>query len=1274
MDPTQELLDAYTSYVPQLLTDRIATNPALHTAPARSELPAAVLFADIAGFTALAEQFARRGPSGVEELTAVLNAAVGPLIACIHEHGGDVVKFAGDALLAIWPATDQPLEEATLRAARCGLALPSAVGGRGVALRVGIGAGLVTTMQLGGMRGRWELLLAGAPLVQIRVAALQAEPGDVVATAEAWALIRDRTIGRVLPAGVRLQSAEATRPASAAHRPRLTPRHLAALETFIPGAVRARLHQPDGWLAELRRVTVLFVRMPNLHAGTPLDRAQALVGAVQTQLYLYEGSLNKLSVDDKGAALLCAFGLPPLAHADDPRRALQAALAIGAALEQQGARYAIGITTGQAFCGEVGSALRREYTMIGDTVNLAARLMSAAQARAALKAPAAEQVPTAPDRPILCDSATAQASDHSTLCEALPPIVVKGKTAPIAVFHPQRRASIALGAAGRLVGRAAERTAIERQIAALLRGPSAEITDRASAATLVFEGEAGMGKSRLVGELARQARETGALVLLGATDPSQQTTPLYAWRPIIAALLALDPQAEGAARAAQTLAALAVAPDMLALAPLLNPVLGLELPESERTRPLAGVRRAEQTRALLLRLVLASARLTPMVLILEDAHWLDTASWALALAVSRSPGPLLLALAARPVPREIEAHARASAQVYRDLLAQPATERLVLEGLSSPETLALLRQSLGAQHIPQAVAERVAGRAQGNPYFAQELAYAMRDAGLITVEDGQCRIAPDAGAPQTWQIPDSVQSAITSRIDRLTPKQQLTLKVASVIGRTFPVRLLRMLDPLARDAQLDEHLHTLAELDITPQNAPDPDRAYIFKHAITQEVIYGMLLFAQRRQLHRQVGEALETLHTDQVLPVQDLLGDHFWRAGLWERAVFYLTRAGDAALQLHAYTEARVHYARVLEALGKLPDSPARRRERAAVLIKQVTVSLVSDGPETNLARLVEADQLLGPLPADAARDGEDLRRRYDLAYALGRSSYYFTRPRQAIHHFEQMRSIAQMLRQPDLEVVPTSMVGRVRSLQGFFGEALPLIEQAFPALERTGNWSDWIWNQAYVGFSRAALGEYADGEAEAQLAVAAARQHHHQAAEVVGQLFLSMTHWQGGRLAEAVDTIDRTIALASAAGELMPLHLAHGFRAWTLARAGRHSEAEASWREYAALVGQLGGRLVYADWFMAAQAELALLRGDSAAALELARGAVAFAQEVEGVFAEGIARRVWAAALAHAGAPSTEVEAQLQASAAAFQAGSAGAELGRMDLGMPQPPALSP
>lgn len=768
-----------------------------------------------------------------------------------------------------------------------------------------------------------------------------------------------------------------------------------------------------------------------------------------------------------------------------------------------------------------------------------------------------------------------------------------------------------------------------------------------------------MGKSRLTAELVRQARAARALVLLGAADPSQQTTPLYAWRPVVTALLGLDPQAERATRAAQVQTALASSPDLLALAPLLNPLLALELPEHEATRALAGAQRAEQTRALLLRLLAASAQTVPTVLVLEDTHWLDSASWALLLAACRAVAPLLVLAVTRP-PADTPAP---DDTPYAELLAGPGVRRLALEGLSPDESAALARQCLEVASLPAAVAERIVARAQGNPYFTQELAYAMRDAGLILTIGGACQIAPDAGPPQSWQIPDSVQSAITSRIDRLTPRQQLTLKIASVVGRSFPVRLLRMLEPLAHDPeQLDSNLSTLALLDITPQAHPDPDRVYIFKHAITQEVTYGLLLFAQRRELHRQVGEALETLHGGQAREIQDLLGDHFWRAELWERAASYLDSAGDSATQLFAYPEARTHYERALAALERLPDSPANRRQRAGLLIRLVTVSLVTASPSQNLARLSEAERLLGQLRLGAQADPAELRQRASLAYALGRAHYYYTQPQRALRDFEQMRQIAQRLEAPDQAALASSMIGRVLSLQGRFEQALPLIEAAFPALERAGNWSDWLWNRGYVGFCRGALGQYAAGLAECQWAISTADARHHTTARVVAGLFLAMTHWQGGALPEAVAAADGAVERGLAAGDLMPLHLAYGFRAWALARAGQTEAAETSWQQYAAIVQRLGGRLVYADWFAAARAELLLARGEPAA--DAAAQAVAFAQAVGGVFAEGIARRVWALALAGQGADWPAVEEQLQASAWSLAAGAAQAELARTHL----------
>lgn len=154
-----------------------------------------------------------------------------------------------------------------------------------------------------------------------------------------------------------------------------------ALRAYIPGAILARLAAgQSGWLAELRRVTILFINLPDLTYTTPLEQSQAAMQALQTALYRYEGSVNKINVDDKGATLVAALGLPPLTHEDDPMRGVQTALGMHTALQKLGWRCAIGITTGRAFCGSVGNATRREYTMMGDRVNLAARLMQAAGA------------------------------------------------------------------------------------------------------------------------------------------------------------------------------------------------------------------------------------------------------------------------------------------------------------------------------------------------------------------------------------------------------------------------------------------------------------------------------------------------------------------------------------------------------------------------------------------------------------------------------------------------------------------------------------------------------------------------------------------------------------------------------------------------------------------------------------------------------------------------------------------------------------------------------
>jgi len=269
-----------------------------------------------------------------------------------------------------------------------------------------------------------------------------------------------------------------------------------ALLGFVPAAVVSHLETGSAdWLGESRRVSVLFTHFPGFNTTTPLERAQAVMAILQSVMDKYEGSINKLSVDDKGAAMVAAFGLPPLSHEDDATRALQAAIEIRQKLGGLEVRHSTGITTGRGFCGVIGNASRREYTMIGDVVNLSARLMQAAGGN------------------ILCDEATRREAQNTIAVEPLAPILVKGKASPIAIFRPlvsqaggSKRTKTTL-----IVGREPERAAIGERLRALER--------KGEAGVIVIEGDAGIGKSRLVDDLTERVGEAGIPLLHGSALP-----------------------------------------------------------------------------------------------------------------------------------------------------------------------------------------------------------------------------------------------------------------------------------------------------------------------------------------------------------------------------------------------------------------------------------------------------------------------------------------------------------------------------------------------------------------------------------------------------------------------------------------------------------------------------------------------------------------------------------------------------------------------------------
>lgn len=905
------------SFLPIRVLNCFAADPTPLASPASGSFEAAVLFVDISGFTALTERLAQKGSIGVEELTTHLNAYFGQLIELIIAHKGDIINFAGDAMLAIWPAESLSLDIATYCAAQCALAILNDLGEYQAAnaqlrLHIGMGAGELKEFYIGGTNGRWEYLVAGEPIAQVALAETAAAIGEACLSLTAWELIKDQFVGQLLASNVvRLEGFNLLK--SVADRRFLNLVKSAPiaiydqmqerLERYVSLGVLQRLKvgQTD-WLGDLRRVSVMFLNLPGMDydAEGALDFISTTLNAIQNILQVYEGTLNKFLVDDKGSTLVIGFGLPPFAHEDDSVRCVMAGMALLENLRSLGLQPKIGIATGTCYSGVIGSEQRREYTIIGAVVNLAARLMQAAKDG------------------ILCDEGTFEFAKERIEFESLTPIKVKGIEEVVQVFCPlgDVRKDLPWWMKGKteksIVGREKERLLLGNKLQELKAGISGVV---------MICGEAGIGKSCLIENLLLHAQELGVGSLVGAGDAIARSKPYHAWNGVFSHLWDLSFLPDLEAKKRQVLDLLEDEPQWLEKAALLNGVLGLDLPDTEVSAGLVGQPRAEATRDLLVQLLQDSVNRSPKLLVFEDAHWLDSSSWALILAVAQKVKRLLLVIGTRPMGEPVP-------EEYDRLLTIEGVEQLHLEAMPATDTRLFLSQRLGVKSLPDRLVELIEKKTEGNPFFSEELAYGLREAGVIEIHDGECRIAAGVGNLSELNFPATVQGVIASRIDRLSPSEQLTLKVASVIGRSFGFQLLRDIHPIEEDKpELPNYLMKLQGFDLTPMETPEPDLGYMFKHIITQEVAYGLMLYSQRRQVHEFLALWYERSY-EELSGLYAILAHHWSKARVAEKAIFYLEKAGEQAVRAHALREAVQLFTEALEWLQTLPDTVERKEQ----------------------------------------------------------------------------------------------------------------------------------------------------------------------------------------------------------------------------------------------------------------------------------------------------------------------------------------------------------
>ena len=614
-----------------------------------------------------------------------------------------------------------------------------------------------------------------------------------------------------------------------------------------------------------------------------------------------------------GDAVLAFFGAPQ-AHEDDPQRAILAGLGIVNGMrpfirqfeQDYGLAFnvRVGINTGPVVVGEMGTGQLGEYTAMGDAINLAARMEQTA----------------APGTVQISDDTYRHVAPLFDVWD-LGGIAVKGKDEPVHAYRvlgleaqPGRLRGLE-GIHAPLVGRERELARLRDVLTALRGGQSAVV---------YLVGEAGLGKSRLIAEARQMWREQLAATY-GDVDPLWR-----GWTEFVAVSFGASRpydllkrqvrhfcnirETDPPAVVHERLGALVDAYPSALHAPMYR-VFGFLLGDGQGEAFRADAEGFQrELRAVLLQMAQVQTTQGPVVYVIDDVHWADVASLEALHSLLPLVGrrPVLFLFAMRPD------WSTPGWQMYLETQIEYSEycSSIYLEPLGAGESKTLVRELLGEAEVPDAVCDLVQRKAEGNPFFLEETVRALLDSGALRRQGERLQWNAGADLEQVAALiglPGNVQALLTARIDQLAPDARRTLQLASVIGRSFPFRVLERIADKPGEA-LAEHLKRLGQADLVRPAGGGAADDYAFRHALTRDAAYETILLRQRRRYHRRVGEAFEALYADRLTDEAPRLAYHFAECRDWARAARYHAMAAEAAAQLYANAEAIEHYDRALE------------------------------------------------------------------------------------------------------------------------------------------------------------------------------------------------------------------------------------------------------------------------------------------------------------------------------------------------------------------------
>ena len=876
-------------------------------------------------------------------------------------------------------------------------------------------------------------------------------------------------------------------------------------ESYIPKHLAEKILTSRAALeGERKYVTVLFADLKGsmeLLADRDPEEARKILDPVLTHMmdavHRYEGTVNQVM----GDGIMALFGAP-IAHEDHAVRACYAALRMQELVKRyaEEARRAHGVTvqirvglnSGEVVVRAIGSDLHMDYTAVGETTHLAARMEQAARPGTVLIAPA-----------------TFDLVEGFIAVKPLGPVPVRGRGDPVEVYEvsgigPARTRLQAAARRGltRFVGRDAEIEVLRRSL------------ERAGAGhgqVVAIVGEAGVGKSRLHWEFTRSHHADGWLVLRSRSASYARGTPYLHVIELLKTYLEIqerDDPRQVRERVADRLLTLD-----RTLEPLLTPLLALfDVPGHDAAwDALDPPQRRHRIQEAVKRLLLRGSQVQPLLLVVADLHWIDSESQALvdALIESLPTARVLVVVDYRP---EYQ-HAWASKTYYTQLRIDPLPSESAEELLT-----ALLGQDESLKPLKRVLIERT----EGNPFFLEETVQTLVETEVLIGDRGAYRMTQ---APEAWQIPATAQAILAARIDRLPPEDKRLLQAASIIGKDVPFTLLKSIADVPEES-VHRGLTRLQASEFLYETSVFPDLEYTFKHALTHEVTYASVLQDRRRALHARIVEAIETLYSDRLHEQVERLAHHAFRGELWEKALTYLRHAGDKALTRSAYPEAVTRFEQALETLHPLPAT-RQKVESAIDLRLELRQALFPLNELATVWRyLQEAERL--------ARTLDDPRRLgWVSAYMSGHHLHTGGHVTEVRTFAETVDAIAERLGDPSLQIAAQHYLAYASHLSGNYRATEHICRKLMhslhdhPTRERFGlAVFPAVMSRAHLARTLAERGVFDEGDAYGQEALRIAEALEHPFSVVVGCRDLAYLKSLRGQLSEATRLLERGVA----------------------------------------------------------------------------------------------------------------------------------------------------